>query len=67
MKGTWRNLFFVLLSLACVLPVATLLLATAHSELQQALSCALSTEFAAPALIFGLAWLVYMVHKAESD
>jgi uncharacterized protein YpmS len=66
MKSTWRTLFFVLLALACLLPVAMLLLQAAHSELEQALSCILSTEVAGPALIFTLAWLVYVVHKAES-
>jgi hypothetical protein len=66
MKGTLQNLLFVLLALACVLPVAALLLATAHTELEQALSCILSTEVVAPALILGLASLVYLVCKAKS-
>jgi hypothetical protein len=67
MKNTWRTLFFVLLALACLLPVAMLLLQAIHSELQPALSCILSTELATPALIFGLAWLIYVIHRADSD
>jgi hypothetical protein len=66
MKGTLRNLLYVLLALVCILPVATLPLTAAHRELEQALTCVLSTEVVAPALIVGLAWLVYLVHKAES-
>lgn len=65
MKGKWAILFCLLLALACMLPVATLLLTAVHREFEQALACVLSTEIMAPALIFGLAWLVYLVHKAE--
>jgi hypothetical protein len=66
MKGTLRSLSYVLLALVCILPVATLLLTGAHRELEQALTCILSTEVVAPVLIFSLASLVYLVRKAES-
>lgn len=66
MHGKLPSLLYVLLAFACILPVATLLLTAAPREFEQALTCVLSTEVVAPALIFGLAGLVHLVHKAES-
>ncbi len=66
MQGKLPILLYLLLALACVLPLVTLLLTAANRELEQALGCVLSTEVVGPALIFSLALLVYLVRKAES-
>ncbi len=66
MKGTLRSLLYVLLAMMCILPGAALLLTATHREFEQALSCILSTEIVGPALILGLASLVYFVRNART-
>lgn len=65
MKARKLSLLCLSLSLACLIPMLILLLMDSNRQAESTISWFL-IEFSTPALLLGLALIIYFIHKARA-
>jgi formate-dependent nitrite reductase membrane component NrfD len=66
MNGRKLPILFLLMTLACAIPLFTLLVVVSSGQREAAIYGSFFMEFITPTLLLGLALTIHFIHKAQA-